>query len=866
MDDLPETAPDAGKWRHIVPVALGLFLFGLGVFALYRLLSPINSADVVAEIRSVRPSTLALALGATALGYIALIGYDWSALRYLGKKIPARIIALGGFLGYSFGNTVGVSIISGGAVRYRIYSAFGLNAFEVASVSTFVALAFGFGISVIGLAALAIHPHALETVIPLAPETLRLWAAAAVTALVALLTWLSVTGKTLRLRKFEVSAPSPGILLGQLGFTAADTAFAALTLYVLLPQGAPDFVTFLAIFAAATMAGVLSHVPGGIGVFESVIIAAMPPGVALESVAAALLLFRIIYYLVPFALALTVVAINEARLAGGAITRLLGDVPEPLRPVFRSATSSAPALTGMAAFGLGTYLLLMALMPSVRPDQIDPNDLLAAILLEGGAILSAVLGVLLLILSQGLARRISGAFWLTEVALGVGVFASILNGLDIESAALLLAASAVLWPFRREFHRSAKLTRGVLSPVWILLVSGIAFAAATFFFFMHEATPYAADLWVEFSGSANTPRSLRAGLIASAFLLSTMVYLAIRPARSHTRPPDAEALAKAAEIIAQQNDPEACLALSGDKALFFNDTEDAFIMYGIQGKSRISYSNPVGPDAAIEPLAWAFFEEAYDNAAHPIFYEISGHHLPVWIEMGFSLHKIGEEAIVHLPDFSLAGRKFRKMRAAHNKATKSGVEFEVLSPPYSDAFMREIREISDAWMGGKTGSEKGFSVGRFDPAYLNHFPIAVVRRGGRTLAFANVLRPGDGSRVAIDLMRYLPEQSDGMMEFLFIELMQYYRDLGAQEFSLGMAPLAGLEVRKGSRMWNRFGALLFRHGGAFYNFEGLRNFKQKFQPEWRPRFIAVPPGLSPLVALKDVALLIAGGARGIVSK
>ena len=138
---------------------LGLGLFALGIFALYRLLKPVHAADVIAQARATPWATLAAAFGATALGYVSLIGYDWSALRNLGKKLPFRVVAMGGFLGYSFGNTIGVSVVSGGAVRYRIYSAFGLNAFEVASVSTFVALAFGFGITVIGLGALAIHPR-----------------------------------------------------------------------------------------------------------------------------------------------------------------------------------------------------------------------------------------------------------------------------------------------------------------------------------------------------------------------------------------------------------------------------------------------------------------------------------------------------------------------------------------------------------------------------------------------------------------------------------------------------------------------------------------------------------------------------------
>ncbi len=868
-DDNSEESTQAqplGRLRHAIPVILGIGLFALGTFALFKLLKPIHPGDVLQHARAMPWPVLGAAFGATAMGYLALIGYDWSALRYMGKKVPGRIVALGGFLGYSFGNTIGISVVSGGAVRYRIYSAFGLNAFEVATISTFVALAFGFGITVIGLAALAIHPYALQSVLPFSPGVIRVVAGASSVGLLGILTWLSVTGKTLKIRRFEITAPSIGILYGQLAFTLLDTAMAALTLYILLPAGGPDFITLLAIFATAVMAGVLSHVPGGVGVFESIIIASMPGQVPLEQVAAALLLYRIIYYLVPFALALMFVALNEARLAGGFVARLLGDVPEQMRPAFRTMTSVAPSVTGTAAFGLGVYLVLMALIPSVRPEQIDPNDVLAAVVLEGGALMSSTLGVLLVLLSQGLIRRISGAFWLTEGALLAGAVASMLNGLDIESAILLLGAAAIVWPFRHEFYRSAKLTQGMLTPAWIALVAGIILAAGAFFFLIHEATPYSSGLWTEFSGGANTPRALRAGLLASALLMIVMIYLALQPARVHSRPPDGEALDAVRKIIDRQNTPIACLALSGDKSLFFSDNKDAFIMYAVQGRSWVAFSDPVGEESSVRDLAWSFFDEAYAANCRPVFYEITEKYLPLWVEMGFTLHKMGEEAVVPLADFSLGGKKFRSMRAAHNKALKTGLEFTVHQPPHDDALLAQLDGISNAWMGEKKGQEKGFSVGRFDPDYLAEFPIATVRRDGKILAFANIMQPGDGNRVAIDLMRYLPDEARGMMEFLFIELMLHYSAQGVGEFSLGMAPLSGLEARHGTRLWSHFGTLLFRHGGAFYNFEGLRAFKQKFQPDWRACFVAVPGGTSPLAALKDVAILIAGGAKGLIRK
>ena len=104
------------------------------------------------------------------------------------------------------------------------------------------------------------------------------------------------------------------------------------------------------------------------------------------------------------------------------------------------------------------------------------------------------------------------------------------------------------------------------------------------------------------------------------------------------------------------------------------------------------------------------------------------------------------------------------------------------------------------------------------------------------------------------------------MEYMFLCLIQHYKARGAEEFSLGTAPLSGLSERSVARSWNRFGGLIYRHARAFYNFEGLRAFKQKFQPEWRPRYLALPPNVSPMLAMGDVALLIAGSARGLISR
>ena len=230
------------------------------------------------------------------------------------------------------------------------------------------------------------------------------------------------------------------------------------------------------------------------------------------------------------------------------------------------------------------------------------------------------------------------------------------------------------------------------------------------------------------------------------------------------------------------------------------------------------------------------------------------------------LSEIGDQQIATDRHVYLAGGRFKTMRAAMNKRQRDGYEFTVLAAPHTPELISELEAISDAWLGGKTGREKGFSVGRFDPDYLALFDISVVRKDGRIVAFANILASKGGAHLAVDLMRYLPEEASGLMEYMFLSLIEHYKAKGALEFNLGTAPLSGLSERSVARSWNRFGRLIYRHGGAFYNFEGLRTFKQKFQPDWRPRYLALPPNVSPMRVMGDVALLIAGSARGLIAK
>jgi phosphatidylglycerol lysyltransferase len=226
---------------------------------------------------------------------------------------------------------------------------------------------------------------------------------------------------------------------------------------------------------------------------------------------------------------------------------------------------------------------------------------------------------------------------------------------------------------------------------------------------------------------------------------------------------------------------------------------------------------------------------------------------------------MGEEAVVPLAAFSLDGGSRKGLRRARRDLEKAGAQFTVVDAADVPALLPELREVSDDWLESKGTREKRFSLGRFDESYLVHFPHAIVRVDGRIVAFASVWI-GNGRELSLDLMRYRRSAPPDVMEYLFLELMLWGKERGFERMTLGMAPLSGLEVSALAPLWNRVGGMLYRHGENFYNFQGLRRYKEKFDPVWEPRYLATPAGLALPRILTNVGSLISGGITGLFTR
>jgi len=276
--------------------------------------------------------------------------------------------------------------------------------------------------------------------------------------------------------------------------------------------------------------------------------------------------------------------------------------------------------------------------------------------------------------------------------------------------------------------------------------------------------------------------------------------------------------------------------------------------------------DPVGTPELRRELAWRFHELADAHRGLTVFYEVGAEDLPVYLDLGLSLRKLGEEARVRLPDFSLGAAPARGCAKRCTGWSARAPVSSLLPAEAVPVLLDDLAVVSDAWLESKSRREKRFSLGCFDRAYLSRTPLAVVRRHGRIVAFANVWAPDAREELSLDLMRYDDDAPSGVMEFLFAELLLWGQKQGYSWFSLGMAPLSGFERHRLAPLWNRLGAFLFRHGENLYNFRGLRAFKEKFDPVWEPRYLASPGGLTLPIVLTQISSLISGGATGVVRK
>jgi phosphatidylglycerol lysyltransferase len=828
----------------------------------------VSAIDLLHVRETLRLIPLGPVLGIQALALLAILAmtpYDLLIAPVLGVRRSWRAWVHDAWIANTFNNMVGLAGLTGSGLRYLLAGRGGLSHRQAANQAALVMLTIPAGLSVL----------AWPLWISGAADGTWLSGSALAVAAAYLPLYLLLTGDGWLHRRFLGNLPvfsrqRQALLVG---VSIIDWLLAALTLWLCISVAGVDTppIQVVTAFVTAALAGIISMLPGGAGVFDGVLFLLLHmQGTNSEELVAGIVIFRVVYYLVPWLIGIYL---------GGAVLTSHENAPlSTLQHYWNSSPLLAPLRLPLVlfsaivvralaylTFAAGAVLLFSSALPE---SQLGgwPFSQTKALLVEGLHLGGVFVGVMLIILAGGVVRQVEQVYRMVIPALLCGALLVLLKDFHYALAGFLVALAGLLRLQRRRFYRKAYPVNSWRTARWLLamLVSLGLYAALGHL--VYDNVWQADALHWSASATVHAEQFLRSLLLLPLFALGILGWLFFRLPRPDRNRPDSTALAAAYAFLNRFGGSSfAHLLLAGDKQLFYAEENRVLIPYAPIRNRLVALGDPAGDSRLFRGAIEEFYSLADQHDLEPVFYEVSEAYLGLFHDLGFRLFKLGERALVSTAGFTLSGKRRESLRHSVKQAERAGVSFEVPDHPLSEAQWQELQAVSDAWLQSRHTPEKGFSLGRFDRDYLERSPLALVRQDQEVVAFASLM-PGYGSRrqLAVDLMRSLSTAPKGTMDFMFVNLIAYARETGYEYFDMGVAPLSNVGQSRYAPVPERAARLAFEHGSRFYSYKGLRSFKAKYGPQWQGVYLAYRPRTPLPALLLDIAALIAGGYRKLL--
>jgi uncharacterized membrane protein YbhN (UPF0104 family) len=616
-------APTRLAWlRRHGPAVFGVALLLGAIYVVQREFRTLSVADIRAAMDAITLRALWVAGGLTVAAYLVLAVYDKLGSAYAGHPVSWPRSFLASFCGYSLAHNLGFAAVSGAAVRYRLYSAWGLTPVEIAKVVGFTSLTFGLGGMALGGAVLVFEPE----VVPWFGEHLPRWGlqllAAPLWGVVLAYIVLSRFVRHIRVLGHEIDLPGPGMALMQVALATVDVAVTAAIFYVLLPPAEGlTFLRFLGIYLAAYSAGILAHVPGGIGVFDGAVLLGLQPYMPAAEVIGALLVFRLYYYVVPLFVA-------GALFAGFEVTHRRGVFARVAALGAGTQALEVPAMASLAVIA-GAVLVFLGSLPVADTVLAEWAGRRAAIASHFAA---SVVGSLLLVMAYGLLRRLEIAWWATLFLLLNGAAIAWLRGEAWWLWGGYLLLTVILSAFRGAFYRHARLTREPLSsealvPLIAVAVCGITLALVAYGGRVSDTAWWGVVL------SEVAPDSLRFTVGLTGVLLLVAMARLLRPARVQPLPWDAATRARLAALgaAAPEQADGAVLGEAGRAGFAFLRRDGVWLALG----------DPAGEERDRISAIWRFRDLCERAGADPAFWRVGPRLLRVYADIGLTPVPLG---------------------------------------------------------------------------------------------------------------------------------------------------------------------------------------------------------------------------------
>ena len=510
-------------WKHWLSLAINVGLFAVAIAVLRHILTQYHFRDFVDSLDRIGVGYIAASVGLTILGYAALVGYDYLSLRVARHPIPLRRMWSASFVSHAVQNSAPMSIIAGGGVRYRLFERLGVSGAETAAVVAGNLITFVIGLFAVAGVSFVFAPIHIPASFHLPIKSLQPVGFLFLALVAAALLYSQFGTGVVRIRRRRFILPRASLLRSQLGVSVADWLLSSTALYVLIRAGGPvPYPEFLSGFLLAQIVTQVIPLPGGVGVFEAAILVLRPPEVGAPLATAALLVYRVVYYLIPLFVATGLLASAASRKDKRQLT-----------PVARTARELAPRLFAILTFVAGVMLLVFTALPEPTPGLKWLGDVLRLAVIEGSHFLGSLVGMGLVLLAFGLERRLRSAFHVTIGLLLVGIPAALLQTGDLVSAVLLAVLLLLLLTARDEFDRRIPFGSESVHAGWVAAIVVVVLAIGWVGIYLQVHHEYTTSLWWRFALDGHAPRTLR---IAVSVLIAVAVFVTARlisRARSH---------------------------------------------------------------------------------------------------------------------------------------------------------------------------------------------------------------------------------------------------------------------------------------------------------------------------------------------
>jgi uncharacterized membrane protein YbhN (UPF0104 family) len=610
----------------------GVLLLVGALYVVQREFRHLKVADIGEAMAAIPGRSLWLAAGWTVAAYLVLAVYDKLGSIYAGHPVswPRSLVA--SFCGYSLAHNLGFAAVSGAAVRFRLYSAWGLSPLEIAKVVGFTSLTYGLGAMVLGAAVLVMEPE----VVPWLGQHLPRWVlqlcAVPLAGVVMAYVALSLVLKRVRVFRHEIELPGPWMALIQTVLATVDVAVTAAIFYTLLPLATADamppaehltFLRFIGVYLAAYSAGILAHVPGGIGVFDGAILLGLQPFLPPAQVIGALLVFRLYYYVIPLFISGTLFVGFELSQRRGVLRRLTAAAEG-------SQSLEVPAAASMVALSAALLLFLSAL--PVRGTIVEAWLGHSAALVSQFA--ASIVGSLLLVMAFGLWRRLTIAWWGSLLLLLNGALIAWVRGEAWWLWAGFVVLAGMLAALRGAFYRDARLTREPLSTEAMLPLISVAICGITLALVAYHGQ-VSDDSWWEVVASRTAPDSLRFTVGLTGVLLLVGMVRLLRPARMLALPWTPELRQRLAAMGG--------LAPTTADGAVFGERDLAGLAFISRPGIFLALGDPVGDRQDAISAIWRFRDLCERQGVDPAFWRVGADYLRVYNDIGLTAVPLADE-------------------------------------------------------------------------------------------------------------------------------------------------------------------------------------------------------------------------------